>query len=156
MQGLLKKRRQVDPVCEQMYVKINNKGELEVSILYQIQLENEWIGQQTESVGHREYTQDLWEVKIKHNGKEEQVVMHKGEGHYGEEPKVKEVIYSILLDAFCYERSADVEDFMDELGYDDKEKAEAVYNTCQDNHKKLHSLFSDEEIEELDQLLRNY
>lgn len=156
MQELLKKKRQVDPVIRQTRFKINYEGEMKMNILDQIQLENKWIGQRTEGSGHRKFTQDLWEVKIKYNGNEERVVMHKGEGCYGEEPKVKEVINSILLDAFCYERSADAEDFMDELGYDDKEKAEKIYNACEDNHKKLHSLFSVEEIEDLDQLLQNY
>ena len=54
----------------------------------------------------------------------------------------------MLMDAMAYENCFNLDDFMDEFGYDYEQSkdAEKVYKNCERQYKKLHRLFTEEEI----------
>lgn len=93
------------------------------------------------SSNHRKY-----KVTIKHNGKQYTTDY---QCPIQSEVEKKDVIDCLLLDASCFENSADIFDFINELGYDveDLYKVRKMYHACEKTSKAIHRLFSDEEIE---------
>lgn len=69
-------------------------------------------------------------------------------------PTLKDVINSLLIDASFADYSLD--DFMGELGYDDRKIASNFLKACKKNKQKLQSIFSKNEIEQLQKTLENY
>ena len=58
--------------------------------------------------------------------------------------------YDILACLDTYDYIRDIEDFTFEFGYDiQNEETERTYNACMKQSKKLHNLFTDEELEML-------
>lgn len=67
-------------------------------------------------------------------------------------PNIKDVMYSLLLDAFAYNDAKDIYDFCEVLGYDyieDYEKVVSMYDACKKTSNALHNMFSDDEISAL-------
>lgn len=67
-------------------------------------------------------------------------------------PNIKDIMYSLLLDAFAYDDAEDVYDFCAELGYDyieNHEKVLSMYNACKKTSEAMHRMFTDAEITNL-------
>ena len=67
-------------------------------------------------------------------------------------PNIKDIMYSLLLDAFAYDDAEDIYDFCAELGYDyieNHEKVLSMYNACKKTSLAIHNMFTDEEISKL-------
>ena len=76
-------------------------------------------------------------------------------------------LYALLMDSQCYDGYS-YEEFCKCFGYDMYEeksyypyvgkckKSYAIYKACERQYKKLHKLFNNEEIVELEKLLENY
>ena len=61
--------------------------------------------------------------------------------------------YDILACLDTYDYISDIEDFASEFGYDIEDKeTEKTYNACMRQSKKLHWLFTDEELEMLSEI----
>lgn len=70
-----------------------------------------------------------------------------------EEPNVMSCLNCLLLDMACYESSAGLLDFCTEFGYDEDKKGLKAYNGCKKTAKALHRLFTDDELEEIQEEL---
>lgn len=89
-----------------------------------------------------------YSVVLKYNGNSITMLFH---DNYRNESEKDEFLYALLMDAMAYENCFNLADFMDEFGYgyDQREEAEKAYKACERQYKKLHRLFTEEEIEEL-------
>lgn len=89
-----------------------------------------------------------YSVVLKYNGNSITILFH---DNYRNESGKDEFLYALLMDAMLYEDCPNLADFMGELGYDyeQKEEAEKVYKACKRQYNKLHRLFTEEEIKEL-------
>ena len=65
-------------------------------------------------------------------------------------PNLLDCICSIISDMDCYDISRNLADFYEALGFTDFEEAEKAYKACKKTSKALHRLFTNEEIEILD------
>ena len=89
-----------------------------------------------------------YSVVLKYNGNSITILFH---DNYRNESGKDEFLYALLMDAMAYENCFNLDDFMDEFGYgyEQKEEAEKVYKACKRQYNKLHRLFTEEEIKEL-------
>lgn len=89
-----------------------------------------------------------YSVVLKYNGNCITMLYH---DNYKNESGKDEFLYALLMDAMAYENCFNLADFMDELGYDydQRKEAEKAYKACERQYKKLNMLFTEEEIEEL-------
>ena len=89
-----------------------------------------------------------YSVVLKYNGNSITMLFH---DNYRNESEKDEFLYALLMDAMAYEDCPNLADFMGELGYDydQREEAEKVYKACKRQYNKLHRLFTEEEIKEL-------
>ena len=67
---------------------------------------------------------------------------------YSEE-LIDSAVYCILMDAYSYEECRDVETFCRTFDYEDVNQGRKVYNACRDTYEIIHALLTEEEIEEL-------
>ena len=74
----------------------------------------------------------------------------------------KDVMYCVLSDMGCYESSRDMEDFIYSFGYDNgnnlklyKEGIKA-FEGCKKTSEKLHAIFTDNELEQLQEEFQDY
>ena len=73
-------------------------------------------------------------------------------------PNIKDVMYSLLLDAWAYDDAENVFEFAEELGYDitdDYDKITKMYDACRNTRNALHRMFTDAELEVLDEETRD-
>ncbi len=74
---------------------------------------------------------------------------------YAVTPTAASVLHSLILDASALEENFD--DWASDFGYDsDSLKALNIYKACCDNGKKLCKIFTNEQIETLQELLQDY
>ena len=74
---------------------------------------------------------------------------------YAVTPTSASVLHSLVLDASALDQNFD--DWADDLGYDsDSLNALNIYKACCDNGKKLRKIFTNEQIETLQELLQDY
>ena len=77
--------------------------------------------------------------------------------NYYNNSNINDYIYSLLLDAQAYEYSYNFADFCNNFGYDsDSMKEYKIYLACKKQAERLHKLFNDLEIEELQQAFEQY
>ena len=60
--------------------------------------------------------------------------------------------YDILACLDTFDHIDGFQDFINEYGYDCTEEAEKIYRACMKQSEKLHGLFTDEELEELNNI----
>ena len=89
-----------------------------------------------------------YSVVLKYNGNSITMLFH---DNYRNESEKDEFLYALLMDAMLYEDCPNLADFMGELGYDydQREEAEKAYKACERQYNKLHRLFTEEEIKQL-------
>ena len=74
-------------------------------------------------------------------------------------PNLNDCMDSLLLDGFSYSDSKDIIDFANEFGYDiyeNKAEVKRIYNACKKTWEALNRLFTDEELEELENEINEY
>lgn len=71
------------------------------------------------------------------------------------EPTFERVMESLVLDASAFDCSRDIDDFSSEFEYKKVSDAINAYNICGKTSEFVHSVFSDEELEELQELIGN-
>ena len=73
----------------------------------------------------------------------------------------KDVMYCVLSDMGCYESSRDMEDFLYSFGYDNQDlktykEGMKAFKSCKKTSEKLHELFNDYELEQLQNEYMDY
>lgn len=95
---------------------------------------------------------DAWQVRITNpRGQRLQRKFYMGYGHKGAEPKLEEVMSSLVTDAACVE-DRDLEEFAADLGYsletpEETRHVRTIYNACERIAKRLATFLTDEERE---------
>ena len=106
------------------------------------------------SDGHVKYN-----CKISYNGKSFQTT-YQCNPQYSDMDKIKfDFVYCILLDKEAYDNALDEEDFANNLAmdyYEDKKEVKRIYKACQRASRKLDRMFSDEELNILDEFFREW
>ena len=67
-------------------------------------------------------------------------------------PNIKDIMYSLMLDAQTYEEYDNAYDMACDLGYDyyeEKEKVEKIWNSCKETCEALHEMFTQDELDDL-------
>lgn len=81
----------------------------------------------------------------------------KNAGH--ETPDKMDILNCVLMDANCYECTQNFSDFCSEFGYDeyeDRAKANRAYKGCKRAYERLNEMFTNEELERLQELFQDY
>lgn len=96
----------------------------------------------------KETSGNEYSVVIKYNGNCITMLYH---DNYLNDSGKEEFLYALLVDSFAYEECYNLADFMDNFGYDydQKDKAMKAYKSCARQYNKLHRLFNEQEIEQL-------
>ena len=106
------------------------------------------------SEGHTKFS-----CKISYNGKSFQTT-YQCNPQYSDMDKIKfDFVYCILLDKEAYDNALDEEDFANNLAmdyYEDKKEVKRIYKACQRASHKLDEMFSDEELDILDEFFREW
>lgn len=95
---------------------------------------------------------DKYEIKMTHNSKTIYFVYNDNIHNKGSK---NDFLYALLVDADAYEGNTP-STFAWAYGYEDTNEALKVYDACEKNAKKLHSIFTDAEIEELSTIFEDY
>lgn len=103
----------------------------------------------------KETSGNEYSVVLKYNGNSITMLYH---DNYKNESGKNEFLYALLLDGLAYENCYNLADFMDEFGYDydNLDKAKKAYKACERQCKKLHRLFTEEEIEQLQEEFKDF
>lgn len=64
------------------------------------------------------------------------------------EPKLNDIMDCLLSDYYAYLNARDVQDFMNEFGYEDEKQAKRIYEACGKQKEKLDDLFGGESVVE--------
>lgn len=95
---------------------------------------------------------DKYEIKMTHNGKTIYFVYNDNIYNKGDK---NDFLFALLTDAEAYESNTP-STFAWSFGYEDTNEALRVYDACEINAKKLHTIFTDAEIKELETIFENY
>lgn len=98
-------------------------------------------------------------VKLSYNGNSSNFTYY--ESIYNFQKNVplnkKDVLYCLLSDMNCFEYTQNLQNFLDEFGYDDNIKQGIkAYKGCKLNSEKLHKIFSSDELEQLQDEFQEY
>ena len=106
------------------------------------------------SNGHVKYN-----CKISYNGKSFQTT-YQCNPQYSDMSKIKfDFIYCLLLDKETYDNARDEEDFAASIGFDyyeDKKEVDRIYKACERASRKLDEMFSQEELDILNEFFREW
>ncbi len=112
----------------------------------------------------RTYYCHKYYLKLSYKGNEYKFTFHDSVDAYKNNTPLnkKDVMYCILSDMGCYESSRDMKDFLYSFGYDDgndlklyKEGMKA-FEACKEASEKLHELFNNDELEQLQNEYMDY
>lgn len=73
-----------------------------------------------------------------------------------EEPDFKNVMKCLLLDKSAYDSCEDIDDFQGQFGYEKVSECLKAYNGCKETSEALDRVFTEEELEKLDEELEEY
>ncbi|MCY8549330.1 hypothetical protein MOD25_05370 [Bacillus haynesii] len=97
-----------------------------------------------------------YRVIIGHNNKIIEVPFFTGQG-WNREPDLKDVLFSLFMDAGGYKNALDFSDWCANYGYnDDSINAKKIYDTCGKIYEKLESMFNEKEYEQLSEMANEY
>lgn len=82
-------------------------------------------------------------ITISYNGKQAKFVFH---DNYMNKSKKEDFLSALVSDALAFDRAENFEEFVNEFGYTNRREASRVYVGCMSQSKRLHRLFTDEEI----------
>jgi len=116
-------------------------------LLNQIKCKKTYLGKSTLTSG------DKFKITLTHN---KQTISFNFNDNYKNDSTKNDFIYCLLLDSFSYYYNDNLNDFMNEYGYNDYNEAKRIYNACKKQNERLHKLFNIEEIEQLKKHFENY
>ena len=88
-------------------------------------------------------------ITMRHNGREESFHFH---DNVNECSGLVDWLQCLILDMNAYDFTQNTNAFMQEYGYEDMKEAKKVRYQCYLTSKKLHRLFSDEELDILSEI----
>ena len=96
----------------------------------------------------------LFKVRLKANGKQMTTEWRQGMAHGDSVPSADEVLNAVVMDAGAYDNSRNLDDFLNEFGYEvnepsDRVKFEKVYNACRKQAENARRVFGDDEFNTL-------
>ena len=68
-------------------------------------------------------------------------------------PTKENVLSCLLSDTMSYDDYTDIDDFQSSFGYEKVSECLKVYNGCKESSKRMHALFTEKELEELNSLI---
>lgn len=95
---------------------------------------------------------DKYEIKMTHNGKTIYFVYNDNIHNKGDK---NDFLFALLCDAEAYESNTP-STFAWSFGYEDTNEALKIYDACEKNAEKLHAIFTDAEIKELETIFEDY
>ena len=106
------------------------------------------------SSGHVKYN-----CKISYNAKSFQTT-YQCNPNYSDMSKIKlDFIYCVFLDKNTYDNSRDMQDFAANIGldyYEDRKEVNRCYKACERASRRLDEMFSNEELDVLDEFFREW
>lgn len=94
-----------------------------------------------------------YKVKISYNGKSVYMIFH---DNFKNGSDKKDFVYSLMQDANAYRDCYNFADFMNNFNYTEEKEVQKIYNACRRQSQKFDKLFTEEEQEELQELLADY
>lgn len=70
------------------------------------------------------------------------------------QPNPEDILECVISDAYAYICAKDFYDFCSEFGYEPDKKAEKIYNSCKRTADNLSKMFTEKEMEKIDNWLR--
>ena len=67
-----------------------------------------------------------------------------------------DVLYSAIVDMQSYISCSNINDFITEFGYDDYKRGLRAYKACERTFENMHKMFTNEELEKLEELLSDF
>lgn len=95
---------------------------------------------------------DKYQIKMTHNDKTIYFIYNDNIQNKGDK---NDFLFALLIDAEAYESNTP-STFAWSYGYEDTKEALKIYDACEKNAKKLHAIFTDAEIEELEKIFEDY
>ena len=74
----------------------------------------------------------------------------------GEELDFKDVMYCLLSDMSSYDTCEDIDDFQANFGYEKASELLKAYNGCKETSEELKRIFSQEELDQLQEEFQDY
>lgn len=68
-------------------------------------------------------------------------------------PTKEDVLSCLLSDMMSYDDYNDIDEFQETFGYDKVSECLKVFQGCKENSERMHSMFTNEELDELDHLV---
>ena len=107
-----------------------------------------------------------YRIKLTKGNKEFTFAFHDSIYNYCNNIKLNKLdtLYSVIMDMNCYDNARNFEDFANEFGYELYNEYTGVYNKkslrvfeeCERTSNKLHDMFTDSELEKLQDLFQDY
>lgn len=110
-----------------------------------------------DTVSSKHGTAYKYEATVHHNGESEKFEFTDSINAYnqGEEPKDKDLMYALIMEFSS--ATMDKEEFFEEFGYDeDSMKAHKIFDQVVANGHKMRTLFTQEDIEKLQEEFQDY
>lgn len=98
-----------------------------------------------------------YRIEIENNGKKARFTYHDSVFNYENKKDLNydDVLECLISEARAYSTTEDILDFCFQFGYvKDKKRCRQAYKGCEENYYKLNTLFTEEEIEELEKELQ--
>jgi len=102
-----------------------------------------------------------YRLELSYNGKKYRFTFHDSIYNYNHNIKLNKLdtIYAVLMDSQSYSSVRSFQEFCDEFGYDiweNQKEAKKAYNGCMRAYEALHNIFSDDELEKLQDEFQDY
>lgn len=102
----------------------------------------------------------LFKCKITNKNNKKQFSFNYQCNTKNQQPNIEDCLYCLLLDVNCYESAINIDDFIQEFGYNDNlqriRQGEKAYKACKRTAKAIERLFNNDEIETLNKHFENY
>lgn len=107
-------------------------------------------------------------LELKYNNKSYRFTFHDSIYNYNHNKKLNKLdtIYAVLTDSNSYDYTRNYQDFCNEFGYDEyietqygiieNREARKIYEACKKTYEALHEIFSDDELEQLQDEFQDY
>ena len=111
----------------------------------------------------RVYKCRKYNLKLMYNGNSYNFTFHDSVNAYQHNTPLnkKDVLYCVLSDMGCYESSRDMDDFIYSFGYDEQDlktykQGMKAYKACKKTSERLHEIFTNDELEKLQEEFQDY
>lgn len=107
-----------------------------------------------ENKGKSEMTSgNKYEITMSYMGK--QIVFDFNDNYLNKADKM-DFLYALISDSQAYSSCRDIDEFSKEFGYDKVSECIKAYNGCKEQFEKYNKLFTEQEQQEIENLLADY